>query len=126
MTKLKAATASVLATVFDVATLLVLVQLARVEAGIAAAIGCLVGGSVNFLLSRRWVFAARKQRAAGKQLALYGLLVVAGSAVLAGTLVHVATATLGAPLVVAKGAAAALVFVLWSYPISARVVFARA
>ena len=121
--RLRAAAVSVLATLLDVTTLLLLVRVAHLTAGVAAAIGCLLGGVVNFALARRWVFAARGGSPT-RQLALYGVLVVAGSAVLCGGLVGFATATLGAPVVVAKGAAAALVFLGWTYPISARVVFA--
>lgn len=120
---MRAAFASAAATAVDVATLLLLVRVAHVTAGVAAALGCLAGGAMNFALGRRWVFAARGR--VGRQLALYGVLVVVGGALLAGTLVHLATAELGAPVVAARAGVAAVVFALWTYPVSERVVFRK-
>lgn len=122
--RLRALTASIAATALDVVTLLALVRVAHVTAGLAAAAGCIAGGALNFVLSRRWVFAARG-RSATRQLAAYGVLVVLGSAVMAGVLVHAGTALLGAPILAAKATAAALVFVTWTYPVSERVVFRK-
>ena len=120
---LKAVTSGVAASVVDFATLLLLVRLSHLAAGVAAAIGCTVGGVANFVLARRWVFAARSGSSA-RQLALYGVLVVLGGAVLGGTIVELGVG-FGASIVAAKVVATVLVFLLWNYPISSRLVFRR-
>jgi putative flippase GtrA len=119
----RALVSSAAASVVDVAALALLVTLAHVAAGPAAAVGGVLGGGVNFLVSRRWVFRARGTSAL-RQAALYGVLVVLGSALLGATVVHVST-QLGASWMVAKAAATALVFALWTYPISTFVVFSK-
>ncbi len=121
---LRAGIASLLASVVDLATLLLIAQTAHVAAGLAVALGCLAGGAVNFALSRRWVF---RTRGAGRrrQFALYGFVIVGGGAVLAGLLVQLATTTLGAPLLPARCAIAVVLFVCWNYPLSSLVVFAK-
>src|SRR5689334_16802749 len=122
----RALTSSVVSSGFDLMTLLVLVRISHVKAGLAAAIGCVVGGTINFAISRRWVFRNRgSAKNTAQQLALYGLLVVMGSALLAGVLVHVATVRFALSVLVAKGLAAVLVFCCWSYPVAARVVFKK-
>jgi putative flippase GtrA len=120
---LKALTSGAAATVIDVLTLAALVRLSHLAAGVAAAIGCLVGGLSNFILARRWVFAARDGNPA-RQLALYGVLIVLGGAVLGGTIVEMGVG-FGASIVAAKVVATVLVFLLWNYPISARLVFRK-
>jgi putative flippase GtrA len=116
--------ASAAATSADLVVLLGLAA-AGVMPGPAAALACLVGGVTGFLLARRWVFRAGAGSVL-RQAFLYGVLNVAGSAVLTGVAVQLAVVTLGAPLVVAKGATAILVFLAWNYPVSATIVFPRA
>jgi putative flippase GtrA len=124
---LRAATSSALASVTDIAVLLILVNTAHLTVGIAAALACLAGGTVNFAVKRRWVFrgAAARGRSAARQLILYGLLVVAGGAFLAGVVVQVAIARFAMPMLAAKALAAVVVFCLWNYPVSAHVVFKK-
>lgn len=117
----RALVSSAVASAVDVLALAALVTLAHLAAGTAAAVGGVLGGAVNFLVSRRWVFRKRKASAL-RQVALYGVLVVLGGALLGGALVHVSTG-LGAPLFLAKAGATALVFTLWTYPVSTHVVF---
>jgi putative flippase GtrA len=115
---------SAAATAVDVAVLLVLVGVGRIAPGLAAVLGCLAGGVVGFVLARRFVFEARG-RDWLRQVAAYGLLVVLGGALIAGLLVHVATAGMGAPVLLAKAIAACLVLAGWNYPLSAYVVFRK-
>ena len=126
----RAATSSALASAADVVVLLALVRTAHVKVGLAAALGCLAGGTVNFLITRRWVFRPRTPGPASarrtlQQMALYGLLIVLGGAVLGGAVIHVAVALLAMSMLGAKLLAAALVFICWNYPVSALVVFKK-
>jgi len=114
---------STVASAADVATLLCLVALGHLAQGPATVLGCLVGGGVNFLLSRAWVFEDRGGSPL-RQAALYALFAVLGGALLSGGIVHVAT-QLGAPVLAAKGVAAALVLGAWNYPVSTLLVFRK-
>lgn len=112
--------ASGTSTIADTATLLVLVHV--LPAGIAAAIGCFVGGAINFTISRAFVF-----RSAGtwwRQAARYAVIVVGGGAVVSGLAVAALVAA-HLPLLVAKAIAIVTTLLAWTYPMSARVVFAH-
>jgi putative flippase GtrA len=113
---LKLVIASTAAGAVDFVTLFTLVGLAHVAAGVAALIGCLLGGAVNFGINRRWVFAARGARGTLGQGGRY-------FAVLVGGLVHLAVQRLGAPVLTARLAVALLVLFAWNYPVSKHVVF---
>jgi putative flippase GtrA len=119
----RSAISGVVASGVDVVTLLALVHVTQMAAGLAAGVGCLAGGVANFALARQWVFGARGN--AARQLVLYGLLVVGGGALASGAVVQVATVTLGLSVLAAKLAAAILVFFGWNYPISSRLVFRK-
>ena len=112
------------ATAIDTLVLLALYRLAGVAAGSAAVCGCLVGGAVNFVVNRRWVFRAAAA-ALWKQAVLYAIVIVGGSALVTGTIVA-GLHRLGMSLVIAKLAAIGIVLVGWTYPMSARVVFRNA
>jgi putative flippase GtrA len=114
--------ASCVATTADSAVLFVLCWQLGVAPGLAAAAGCLVGGAVNFAIGRAWVFRAR-DRAWWRQAARYALIVVGGGAVVSG-LVVAALVAAHLPLALAKAAAVVIVLCAWTYPMSARVVFA--
>lgn len=117
--------ASTAATLLDVLSLLVLVTLAWIPAGLAAAIGCLVGGAANFTLSRLWVFGERGRRAGWpRQLALYVVTVVAAGALLSGGIVHFVV-HLGVSVLVAKALAATFTMAFWNYPVQLLVVFKK-
>jgi putative flippase GtrA len=112
---------SMAASAADFVTLLTLVGLAHLAAGAAAAIGCLVGGGVNFALNRRWVFSANGSGVG--QLNRYFLFVVLGGAVLVGGLVHLAVQRLGAPVLLARVVVSLIVLFGWNYPVSKHLVF---
>lgn len=113
--------ASGAATLADVATLLAL-HGERLPAALAAAMGCLCGGLVNYLLTRRLVFRVRRV-SAWRSLPTYGGLVVGGGAMWSSVLVHLGTVVLGLPVLLSKSVAAAIVLLGWNYPVSSRVVF---
>ncbi|HEX7836015.1 MAG TPA: GtrA family protein [Kofleriaceae bacterium] len=115
--------ASGVATTADAAVLFVLCWQFGVAPGVAAVAGCLVGGAVNFAIGRTWVFCAR-DRAWWLQAARYALVVVGGGAVVSGIAVAALVAA-HLPLPLAKAAAVVIVLLAWTYPMSARVVFAR-
>jgi putative flippase GtrA len=121
---LRLAIASGVATAADSAVLLVLCWQLGVAPGLAAAAGSLVGGAVNFALGRSWVFRAR-DRSWWRQAAHYAVVVVGGGAVVSGLAVAALTAA-RVPLALAKAIAVGVVLVAWTYPMSARVVFAGA
>lgn len=114
--------ASGCATAADAVVLAALCAVIGVAPGLAGIAASLVGGAVNFALGRGWVFAAR-DRAWWRQAARYAMVVVVGGAIATGVVIAVLTAW-GAPLIVAKSAAVVVVLVGWTYPMSARVVFA--
>jgi putative flippase GtrA len=116
--------ASGVATTADSAVLFVLCWQLGVAPGLAAVAGCLVGGAVNFAIGRAWVFRAR-DRAWWLQAARYAVIVVGGGAVVSGLAVASLVAA-GLPLPLAKAAAVVIVLLAWTYPMSARVVFAAA
>jgi putative flippase GtrA len=116
--------ASGVATAADAAVLLALCWQLGVAPGRAAAVGCLVGGAVNFAIGRTWVFQARG-RAWWRQAARYAVVVVGGGAVVSGVAVA-ALAAAQLPLPLAKAIAVVIVLFAWTYPMASRVVFAAA
>jgi putative flippase GtrA len=109
------------ATVVDTGTLLALCWIAGLAAGPAAVLGCAVGGVVNFAINRAWIFGA--SRGWARQALRYAVIVVGGGAAVTGLGVAALDAA-GAPLLVAKAFATVLTLAVWTYPMSARVVFA--
>lgn len=116
------AVSSTAASAVDLVTLLSLVNLVHLWPGAAGTLGCLAGGTVNFVLNRSWVFRSRGAGWLG-QLLRYGLLVVLGGALAAGAVIQLGVAALGLPVLLAKAIAAALVLACWNYPVSAHLVF---
>jgi putative flippase GtrA len=119
---LRVLVASGAATAADTAVLLLLCWGVGLSAGLAAGAGSVAGGAVNFAINRTFIFGG----GAGDwwtQALRYGVIVVLGGAVISGVAVAALVAT-GLPLLVAKAAAVVLTLVVWTYPMSARVVFA--
>jgi putative flippase GtrA len=85
---------------------------------LSAAIGALLGAALNFILQRR-AFQAR--HGLGRQLAGYAI-VVAGALAINTTLTTLAG--LFVPILPAKLLACAAVWIVWTFPVSRRVVFA--
>jgi len=120
-TQVSAAVASVVATGLDLALLVALVR-AGVGVGRAAFVAAVAGGAVSFALNKYVAFRDRSPLR-WAQIARFDLVAVVGALLVAAAM-KVATGTLGAPVVAAKLASAALVFALWTYPAQRRLVFA--
>lgn len=118
---LRVAATGGIATAVDTAVLVALCWGAGVVPGLAALLGCLAGGALNFAINRRWIFRATDRSWIVQALA-YGVIVVGGGAIVSGLAVAAGVAV-GLPLLAAKVGAAGVSLVAWTYPISARVVF---
>ncbi|MEZ4398702.1 MAG: GtrA family protein [Kofleriaceae bacterium] len=111
-----------LATVVDTVVLVATLWAWALSPGVAAVLGCLAGGVVNFGVTRAWVFAAA-DRAWVPQAARYAVVVVGGGALVSGAAVAALCAA-GLPVLAAKAVAVVVTMLAWTYPMSARVVFA--
>lgn len=116
--------ASGAATATDTAVLVLLCHVVAWAAGPAAIAGSLAGGVINFVINRTWVFGGGGRGWLGQALR-YGAIVVGGGAAVTGGAVAAGVA-IGLPLLAAKAVAIVVVLVAWTYPLSARVVFAPA
>ena len=114
----------VLATLIDVITLIALVELVGVHVTIAAFVAALNGGVTNFLVNKYWAFNDRS-RIAIRQVGSYTAVAVV-TALFVAAAVHVFAVVLGLPYLIAKALAAVTVFLAWSYPAQAKLVFPRA
>lgn len=121
MRMLRVVTVGGAATAVDTLVLAALYYGYGLGAGTAALCGSLVGGAVNFVLNRTWVFGATAG-AWWRQALLYATLVVGGGA-LVGAVVVSTLHSFGIPVLLAKCGSIGIVLVAWTYPMSARVVF---
>jgi putative flippase GtrA len=90
---------------------------------LATFIATLAGAATNFTLNKYVAFNDRSPLTLGQVVRFDVVAVVA--ALLMAAAMKVATATLGLPVVAAKLACAAVVFVIWTYPAQRRLVFVR-
>jgi putative flippase GtrA len=118
---LRVSASSILATTVDVVALIALVELAGVHVTVAAFLAAVCGGVTNFLVNKYWAFADNAPLDV-RQVSLYVLVSLANAMFVAASL-HVFAVLIGVPYLMAKAAAAALVFLLWSYPAQAKLVF---
>jgi putative flippase GtrA len=118
---LKLGTSGVIATAIDVATLIVLVEIASAHVTVAAFLAATAGGVVNFLLNKYWAFQDRT-RIGLRQVSTYALVSLV-TAMFVASSIHVLAVLVGLPYLLAKAIAAVLVFLFWSYPAQARIVF---
>jgi putative flippase GtrA len=109
--------------IFDIATLVVLVE-SGTPVALAAFCGAAAGAAMNFALNKYVAFRDRTP-ITGQQLARFGLVAVA-TAVLMALAMQLVAVQLGVPYLVAKLVCAAAVFAVWSYPAQRRIVFRRA
>lgn len=89
--------------------------------GIVAALAALLGGVTHFLLCRYWVF--QRFDAPLKQAILAYLLMSLGAALAHGLTTHLLAIYGGATL--AWFSSKAIIFMIWTYPVSRFVVFGR-
>jgi phosphatidylglycerophosphate synthase/putative flippase GtrA len=113
---------SVLATASDFAVVWVLVQRLAVPAPLATTLGCIVGGTVAFTLSRSWVFDA--QQGARSRQALRFVFVSGTSALLNGGGVALLMLFPSIDYRIAWAVTRFVVFATWNYPLLRDYVFA--
>jgi putative flippase GtrA len=114
--------ASGVATALDLALLVVLVR-RGVSVALATFVAALAGAAMSFALNKYVAFRDRSPLRLAQILRFDLVALVA--ALLVAAAMKVATGALGAPIVAAKLASAALVFAVWTYPAQRRLVFAR-
>jgi putative flippase GtrA len=119
---LAAGLGGIIATVIDVAVLLVLVGV-HVSVPLATFLAALSGAGTNFVVNKYVAFRDRSPINLGQVARFYFVAVV--TALLMAAAMKLVAVELGVPIVVAKLGCAAILFATWSYPAQRRLVFAR-
>ena len=114
--------AAAFATLVDFATMVALVEVARVLPPTATLVSATVGGVANFTVGRLWAFRARHQGSMTSQGARYAL-VCAGGAFVNASLLGALLAVASWPYVVARIVVSVLVSLVYTYPLHTRFVF---
>ena len=114
----------VIATAVDVLIMILLVEWSGLPVGIAAFLGAMSGAFANFTVSKYWAFRDTS-RIDPRQVATFAAVALC-TGIMVATSVHVLATMVGVQYVLAKGISAVLVFLLWSYPAQAKLVFTRA
>jgi putative flippase GtrA len=119
---LAASTSGILSTGIDLGALLLLVG-HHVPVPVATFVAALAGAVANFALNKYVAFRDRSPINL-RQLARFHAVFVVAALLMAGAM-ELVVSRLGAPMIAAKLACAALVFAVWTYPAQRRFVFAR-
>jgi putative flippase GtrA len=90
---------------------------------LATFVATLAGAATNFTLNKYVAFRDRSPLTFG-QIVRFDVVALVAALLMAAAM-KLATATLGLPVVAAKLACAAVVFVTWTYPAQRRLVFVR-
>ena len=109
------------ATAFDFGAMIVLVEIARLTPPAATMLSAMLGGLVNFTLSRTWAYRERHDGTLRSQASRYAIVSIGGALLNAGLLalaLEVMGGYAGLRVVVAI-----LVSLLYTYPLHTRVVF---
>jgi putative flippase GtrA len=114
--------AAVIGTSADFGAMIALVEVARLAPPLATIFGAIVGGFVNFSVSRAWAFRARHRGTIASQAMRYGVVSL-GGALLNGALVAVVLSAVAAPYVLVRVAVSIAVSLLYTYPLHTRLVF---
>jgi putative flippase GtrA len=117
----RSAATSIFTTSLDFGLLAALVELGHVNYVLATFLGTVLGSTSNFLINRRWAFAATDGHA-GHQAARY-LATQAGSAALHTSGVWLLTRFGGVRYLVAKVVVAIAAYLVWNYPMNHYFVF---
>lgn len=114
--------AAALATATDFCAMIALVELVHRSPPVATVASAVLGGAVNFTLSRAWAYRDRHEGTFSAQASRYAVVSLGGALLNAGLLAMV-LATVEAPYPAARVVAAVAVSVLYTYPLHTRVVF---
>lgn len=118
---LRTGLSGVLATAVDVAALVFLVEVAAVSVVLAAFLSAMAGGVTNYLVNKFWAFRDPSPITL-KQVTVYAAVSLTTALFMALSM-QVLSVMMGLPYLVSKAIAASLVFILWTYPAQARLVF---
>ena len=126
MTKrlMRVGVSGIVATTVDVTALVLLVELLRSHVTIAAFLAASLGGVTNFFINKYWAFGDDAPLQI-RQITIYALVSLVTAAFTAAA-IHILAVLIGVPYLIAKAIAAALVFLIWTYPAQARLVFPEA
>ena len=114
----------IVATTVDVTALVLLVELLRSHVTIAAFLAAALGGVTNFFINKYWAFDDDAPLQI-RQVTIYALVSLVTAAFTAAA-IHILAVLIGVPYLIAKAIAAALVFLIWTYPAQAKLVFPEA
>jgi putative flippase GtrA len=114
--------AAAIGTGADFSTMVLLVELGIVSPPIAAVLSSLVGGIVNFGLSRVWAFRGRHGGSVGSQALRYAT-VSTGGAFLNGALLALVLRGIDIPYPLGRAFVSLAVGLLYTYPLHTRFVF---
>lgn len=114
----------VAATGIDIAALVLLVEALGSHVTLAAFLAAALGGVSNFLINKYWAFRDRSPLEL-RQVTVYSFVSLVTAAFVA-VAVHLLAVVMVLPYLLAKAIAAVLVFVVWTYPAQARLVFPSA
>jgi putative flippase GtrA len=114
-------TGALFVTALDFATMTVMVKSFGTSAVLGTVFGATVGGVTNFVLGRRWIFAATEGATRGQ--ALRYAAVSGASLGLNALGEYVMHDVLGLQFQIARAIVAAIVSVAWNFPMHRNVVF---
>lgn len=120
----KGGVSGIAATCVDLTALVALVEIFGVHVTFAAFFGAAAGAVVNFVINKFWTFRCTRP-IDYKQVSVFALVALGTCLFVAGA-VHVLAVWMGIPYVLAKGVAAVMAFLLWTYPAQAKLVFTGA
>lgn len=112
------------ANVVEVAAIVAFIEIVGLAVGIAAFAAACIGATCNFLLSKFWAFKCERPLAV-RQAATYAGVAL-GTATFNAIVIHVCATVLHMPYLVAWLLATVAIFLLWSYPAQALLVFSPA
>jgi putative flippase GtrA len=114
--------AALIATGADFASMIALVEIARLSPPVSTLLSAVVGGVVNFTLSRRWAFHTRHAGTVRSQALRYAAVSLGGALVNAGALALVLGGA-AVPYPLGRAAVSIAVSLLYTYPLHTRFVF---
>lgn len=114
--------AAAIGTGADFSTMILLVELLFFPPPVAAVFSALVGGVVNFGLSRVWAFRQRHGGTLGSQALRYAVVSSCG-ALLNGVFLALVLRVVDVPYPLARAAVAIAIGLLYTYPLHTRLVF---